>query len=88
MTKITGLERAAMIAEDLKVIAADRWAEYFVNKKMEFFRLHGKGLITSTAHGVDYFGNILQCAAGIMIWEGDGEYDVNFRQLVKELKHE
>jgi hypothetical protein len=59
-----------------------RWADVFVDLKMWFHGRHGRGLISSTSHGIDFFRNIIDVAEGRMKWEEEGQYGDNFRKLV------
>jgi hypothetical protein len=65
--------------------AATNWAELYVNLRIEFHRLHGHKLITSTSHNAEFFINLLNCLNGAE-WdkkEFKGEYEDNFRKLVE-----
>lgn len=59
------------------------WAALFIRLRMEFHRLYSKGRVCSTSHGVDFFENVLDFAAGVP-WEEPGEYGNNFRSIVRE----
>ena len=69
----------------LKSCSIDEWAELFVLLKMEFFKKYQRGIICSSAHGTEWFQNILDCLNG-KEWdkkEHKGEYEDNFRKLVE-----
>ena len=71
--------------QQLNNVHPSRWAELYVNLKMEFFRKYNNGLICSTVHGSDWFINVLNCLNG-MEWdkkEYKGEYEDNFRKLIE-----
>jgi hypothetical protein len=62
------------------------WAEMWVFYRMEFHRKHGRGLIMSTWHGLDFFSNVLFCLNGGDIeelGEPKGEYKNNFKKLIE-----
>lgn len=61
------------------------WGALFVNLRMEFHRLHGNKLITSTSLGAEFFHTLLDCING-KEWskkEHTGEYEDNFRKLIE-----
>jgi len=71
--------------EAIRILAATSgraWAEEFVRLRMEFHRLHARGLIVSTWHGTDFFENVLKGLAGIDIGEPKGDYRNNFIKLI------
>lgn len=67
----------------------DRFAFWFVDLRMWFHRQHCQGLIMSTAHDINFFRNLIDCAEGKTKWLEPGEPEVrsqygdNFRKLVK-----
>lgn len=67
----------------LSVQTGKRWAELFVDLRMWFHREHGRKLICSTSHGIDFFRNVIEVAEGRLVWEEEGEYGDNFRKLIK-----
>jgi hypothetical protein len=58
------------------------WADEFVRLRMDFHRQHGRGLILSTWHGLDFFDNVLNCLNGGECDEPKGEYRNNFLKLI------
>ena len=76
------LDCAKAIELFLSVLPADRWAFWFVDLKIWFHRQHGRGLISSTSHGIDFFRNIIDLAEGRLEWDEEGQYGDNFRKLV------
>lgn len=71
---------ACQIALDL--MPTKKWAETFVELRMAFFRRFGRGLFASTAHGADYFRNVVEVCEGRLVWEEKGECGNNFREMI------
>lgn len=78
----------------LQVIAelesSPNWAVTFVRRRMEFHKKFSDGKIFSTAHGAEFFTNVLSCLNGAK-WNPDeeifpkSEYEENFRKMI--LRH-
>ena len=60
------------------------WGENFVELRIWFHRKHGRGLVLSTLHGIDFFQNVVDACEGRMKWKEEGIYGDNFRKLIKE----
>ena len=78
------LDLAVQLKVHLELVRPEKWAEAFVNVKMEFFRCYGRGLISSCEHGVNYFDNVIGLCRGTLEWKEKGEYGENFRKMVKD----
>ena len=70
-----------VITELDKTVDGEKWAELFVNRRMECFRRYSNGLITSTTPGAEYFQIVLDCLNG-KEWKEEGEYGNNFRKII------
>lgn len=70
------------IVQVLSLAPRWRYGDLFVDMKIWFIRKHGRGLLTSTLHGTDFFQNIIDVAEGRLKWKEEGEYEDNFRKLV------
>lgn len=68
------------------------WGRCFVKLRREFwFTFNPDKLIFSTAHGADFFRNLLDCLEGRREWTKDderGELGDNFRRLVEQGRKE
>lgn len=83
------LETAKGCMAVLEIIPRSKWAEYFVELYLGFYRKFGRGVLISTTHGVDFFHNVVECCEGRMKWKEEGEYGENFRKLIATRpKHE
>lgn len=76
--------------ELLNRCSSNEFAEIYVTRRMTFAREYSQGLISSTAHGANFFSNLLSGK-----WpeynpttrDGEsGEYGDNFRKLLKMMK--
>ena len=76
------LETARVYATTLSMVPQRVWAEVWVELRMSFHRCFGRGLITSTAHGIDWFENVIAACEGRLVWEEKGEYGDNFRKMI------
>jgi len=78
------MKKFCMVAiSNLSFTRGKRWAEKYVELRMEFHRKHGHGLILSTWHGVEFFDNVLKALNGDMCKEPKGEYRNNFLKLIE-----
>ena len=75
------LDFAKQVQRELSICPLDKWAEVFVNRRLEFAGKYGNGLIFSTVHGADFFDNVVDCISG-MTWEEKGDLGNNFRKLI------
>lgn len=67
------------VLRDLADTPPDRWAEEWVEARMEFCHLFPHDLL-STSHGIDFFANVI---AGPDAWDEKGEYGNNFRKMFR-----
>ena len=58
------------------------FAPMFIGLKRLFYDKYQNGLVFSTAHGVDFFTNVINCLDG-QKWEEKGEYGNNFRKMIE-----
>lgn len=73
----TMMEYARVAKMQLEDVPKHLWAVWFVELRMQFSRRFLQGPC-STAHGADFFDNVL---AGPENWTEPGEYGNNFRKL-------
>jgi len=76
------------VVEELNHCSIEDWAEKYVNFKLKFCREYFKGLIFSTAHGINFFDNVLggkwpEFDPVTKVGES-GELGDNFRKLLKQ----
>lgn len=71
------------VVAELDALESERWAEVFVERRMDLQRQYLRGLVLSTTHGADVFTNILACLDGAE-WEEKGELGNNFRALIRQ----
>ena len=74
-----------------KIQSGEEFAKFFVARKCECFLLFGKGTVTSTSHGLEYFQNIIkywECPTAYKkLKEKAGvDYEYNFVQMLIENK--
>lgn len=89
--QIAEMESQSMTAREYALLAIDllnhcpklEWAKTFVYLKIRFHYKYCHGLITSIAHGSDWFKNIVGCLDGTMTWDERGEYGNNFRRIIE-----
>jgi hypothetical protein len=62
------------------------WAAIFVQRRLEFAGRYGKGRLFSTAHGAEFFENVINCSLGLEQWEEKGELGKNFESLICETR--
>ena len=80
--------KSIMLADACKAVTIlantdnDKWAEMYVNLRIDFFNKHCHGLVSSTAHGVNFFENIVMCFQDAELWTEKGVYGDNFRKLM------
>jgi len=70
----------------LEPLKGHAWAETWCERKMEFFRRFHDGLITSTSYGAGFFEVVKSHLNGLKlppITPMMGEYELNFRTLIK-----
>lgn len=61
------------------------YGKTWVNLRMQFHRVHGHGLITSTWHGAEFFENVIFCIENNQLGfkdEPQGELKENFKKLI------
>lgn len=56
------------------------WVEFRIGFARKFQM--GPRSTTSTAHGLEFFDNVVACCEGRMEWNEKGEYGDNFRRLI------
>lgn len=71
----------------LNKCSMDDWAKVFVERRMQFQRDYGNGLVLSTSHGIDFFENVLACLDGAP-WDEKGHLGDAFRKLTGAKKSE
>jgi hypothetical protein len=62
------------------------FAALYMKRRIEVYNLYSKGLICSTAHGIEYFHNVIKyidCPEEYKETEkGKAEYETNFRKIL------
>ena len=71
----------------LEKVEAKDFAALYVKRRAEVFVLFGNGFITSTAHGIDFFNNVIKYIENPNEYRetvnGKSEYESNFREILK-----
>ena len=85
------LEFATETVAEMKSIASKDFAKYFIQRKIICYHRYHGGLITSSAHGIDFFQNIIK------FWnepetyckrqgKAEDDYEYNFVILINKNK--
>lgn len=73
----------SQIVKELDSCDNSKFAELFVSRKMSFARKYQHNLLTSTFLGIDFFHILHDCIVNGRQWTEKGDYEDNFRKLIK-----
>lgn len=90
LTKKEYVKGVVVVLDILSQSKYSKWASLYVHYRLEFFHNYNPDkLIVSTAHGIDFFHNMLAVMDGRMVWKElddkgrETEYSRNFNELCK-----
>lgn len=88
LSKREYVKAAVVLLDTLSNISYGNWAALYCKLRIEFFHLYNtEKLICSTAHGIEFFHNMLAVMEGRMVWKEtddkcrETEYSKNFNTL-------
>lgn len=76
-------EYLSQIIKELDSCDNSKFAELFVFYRMSFARKYQYNLLTSTFLGIDFFHILQDCIVNSRHWTEKGDYEENFRKLIK-----